>query len=124
MLIIKQQQYTQLCDSRETAIELLHKCLEAEVNLVKSVAGYTPSVLEPDEDDITLMYAEGYEDIPANYDGESFKSEDFARFGVIEVNHIPDWRAIRTWQPCLPAHKNHSDNQLLQWLSPQQERRL
>lgn len=42
------------------ALKALREFLQDEIKLVKEEPGYEPSVLDWDENDVTLVYAEGY----------------------------------------------------------------
>ena len=70
-----------LYQERRNTTWLLYAHTE-EVQTVRTECGYTPSVLEWSEDDITLVYAEGYsgDDIKGNYN-----SEDCAYYRIFEV---------------------------------------
>lgn len=59
MLMIKQQ-YTQLCDSRETAINLLLVCINNDIKTIRVEEQYDPSVLTWSEDNVTLVHAPNY----------------------------------------------------------------
>lgn len=70
------------CDTYEEAVKLLNDFLKEEVQTVRTECGYTPSVLEWGEDDITLVYADGYseDDLKGNYN-----SEDCVYYRIFEV---------------------------------------
>lgn len=48
------------CETMEEAIKTLHEYLDEEVNIIKNESEYEPSVLDWSEDDVVLVYAEGY----------------------------------------------------------------
>lgn len=48
------------CDSYEDAVERLNNFLDKEVQTIKTENNYIPSTLKWSEDDVTLVYAEGY----------------------------------------------------------------
>ena len=69
------------CDTREEAVKMLHDYLDEEVVTIRTESEYSPSVLEWSEDDIALVYAEGYTD--DSY--ENYALEDCAYYRVLEV---------------------------------------
>ena len=74
--------FAQKCFTREDALKTLRELLDNEIKIVKSESGYTPSVLNFYDDDITLVYAEGYS---INDMGRSFAQEDCAFYRIFEV---------------------------------------
>ena len=66
----------------ESALEALKNYLKEEVECVKTESEYAPSVLEWEEDDITLVYAEGYtkDEMSMNY-----ATEDCGYYRIFEV---------------------------------------
>lgn len=66
----------------EEAVTEMNKCLEKEIKYVTENCGYKPSVLDWAEDNVTLVYAEGYslKNIDVNY-----RKEDCAEYNVFEV---------------------------------------
>lgn len=70
-------------DIRDEAIAAMNKYIENETWCVMQESGYKPSVLNWSEDDVTLVYAEGYS-LENLEDGE-FRIEDCADYRVFEV---------------------------------------
>lgn len=79
------------CETMEEAIKMLHNYLGEEVCTVKKESGYEPSVLKWSEDDVILVYAEGYtkEIGNRNYAKETedrnYALEDCAYYRIFEV---------------------------------------
>lgn len=73
---------TKKCASMEEAVKTLHEYLNEEVNTVKAESGYKPSVLDWSEDNVTLVYAEGY---TKETDGRNYALEDCAYYRIFEV---------------------------------------
>lgn len=73
------------CKTEEDAIKLLNKLLDEEIKTVQTENNYTPSVLRWEDDDVTLVYAEGYttKDMNRNY-----ALEDCANYRVFAVDDI------------------------------------
>ena len=65
------------CNSYEEAIKMLNNYLKEEIKTVENEHGYTPSVIRDNEDDVTLIYAEG--------ETENYHTEDYACYKVFEV---------------------------------------
>lgn len=65
------------CNSYEEALEMLNNYLEEEIKTVENEQEYTPSVIRDCEDDVTLIYAEGFE--------ENYHTEDCAYYRIFEV---------------------------------------
>lgn len=73
------------CNTYEEAVRLLNEYLEEEIQTIKKECEYDPSVLQWDEDDVTLVYAEGYTtDARENQNG-NYATEDCAYYRVFEV---------------------------------------
>ena len=70
------------CNSYDEALAMLNNFLEKEVQEVVAGSEYNPSVLKWSDDDVTLVYAEGYstEEINMNYN-----AEDCAYYRIFEV---------------------------------------
>ena len=70
------------CNTYDEALAMLNDFLEKEVQEVVAGSEYNPSVLRWSEDDVTLVYAEGYstEEINMNYN-----TEDCAYYKIFEV---------------------------------------
>ena len=83
MLMIKQQ-YTQLCDSRETAINLLLVCINNDIKTIRVEEQYDPSVLTWSEDNVTLVHAPNY-----TAKDESYKDENCAYYRVMKIERKP-----------------------------------
>lgn len=56
-----------------------------EIETAKTEAGYEPSVLQWDKDDVTLVYAEGYTTDPKENKNRSYATEDCAHYRIFEV---------------------------------------
>lgn len=69
-------------DSYEDALQVMQEALNEEIATINKESGYLPSVLAWEENDITLVYAEGYtkEDTERNY-----AKEDCAYYRIFEV---------------------------------------
>ena len=65
------------CGSYEEAIKMLNDYLEEEIKTVENEQEYTPSVIKDSEDDVTLIYAEGFT--------ENYHTEDYACYRIFEV---------------------------------------
>ena len=61
----------------EEAIKMLNDYLEEEIKTVENEQEYTPSVIKDSEDDVTLIYAEGFT--------ENYHTEDYACYRIFEV---------------------------------------
>jgi hypothetical protein len=70
------------CNNYDEALAMLNDFLEKEVQEVVAGSEYNPSVLKWSDDDVTLVYAEGYstEEISMNYN-----TEDCAYYRIFEV---------------------------------------
>ena len=70
------------CDTYDEALAMLNDFLKKEVQEVVDGNEYNPSVLKWSDDDVTLVYAEGYtiEEISMNYN-----VEDCAYYRIFEV---------------------------------------
>lgn len=70
------------CDTYNEALTMLNDFLEQEVKEVVAGSEYSPSILKWTDDDVTLVYAEGYttEEISMNYN-----AEDCAYYRIFEV---------------------------------------
>lgn len=70
------------CDTYEEALAMLNSFLDKEVQVVIAENEYHPSILRWSDDDVTLVYAEGYttEEISMNY-----STEDCAQYRIFEV---------------------------------------
>ena len=71
------------CETRKEAIRILREYLEKEIETIKKECKYVPSVLVWSDDDIVLVYAEGYakDDTDRNY-----ATEDCAYYRIFAVN--------------------------------------
>lgn len=67
------------CNTYEDALEMLQTYLKEEIETIKKEGEYEPSVLEWSEDDITLVYAEGY-----NKEEKNYAMEDCAYYRIFE----------------------------------------
>ena len=65
------------CDNYEEAVKMLNDYLEEEIKTVENEQEYTPSVIRDSEDDVTLIYAEGFT--------ENYRTEDYACYRIFEV---------------------------------------
>lgn len=70
------------CETMEEAIKMLHKYLDEEVSAVKVESKYEPSVLDWSEDDVVLVYAEGY---TKETKDRSYALEDCAYYRIFKV---------------------------------------
>lgn len=66
----------------EEAIKMLHKYLDEEVSAVKIESKYEPSVLDWSEDDVVLVYAEGY---TKEIKDRNYALEDCAYYRIFRV---------------------------------------
>ena len=66
----------------EEAIKMLHKYLDEEVSAVKIESKYEPSVLDWSEDDVVLVYAEGY---TKETKDRNYALEDCAYYRIFRV---------------------------------------
>ena len=73
------------CDTYEEAIKMLNDFLEDEVQTIKIESEYVPSVLKWNDNDITLVYAEGYNINPIENKDREFLREDCAYYRIFEV---------------------------------------
>ena len=73
------------CDTYEEAVNMLDNFLEEEVQIVRTESEYEPSVLKWNEDDVTLVYAEGYTTNPIENKDRAFLREDCAYYRIFEV---------------------------------------
>lgn len=73
------------CDTYEKAVQLLNEYLKEETRITKAECDYEPSVLQWDEDDVTLVYAEGYTTEPIENKDRNYAMEDCAYYRVFEV---------------------------------------
>lgn len=69
----------------EEAVKMLNDFLKEEVQIVRVESEYEPSVLRWDEDDVTLVYAEGYNANPIENKDREFLREDCAYYRIFEV---------------------------------------
>ena len=74
--------FVKKCPTRTSALNVLKNLLEKEIETVKSECEYTPSVITFCDDDIILVYAEGY---TANDKDRSFLQEDCAFYRIFEI---------------------------------------
>ena len=65
------------CGSYEEAVKMLNDYLEEEIKTVENEQEYTPSVIRDSEDDVTLIYAEGFT--------EKYQTEDYACYRMFKV---------------------------------------
>lgn len=70
------------CDTMGEAVKMLHDYLDQEVATIRTENEYNPSVLEWSEDDITLVYAEGY---TTETEDRNYATEDCAYYRVFEI---------------------------------------
>lgn len=70
------------CDTMEEAVKTLQEYLSEEVNAVKAESGYEPSVIDWSEDDVVLVYAEGY---TKDTKDRNYALEDCAYYRIFEV---------------------------------------
>jgi hypothetical protein len=70
------------CDTYEEAVKMLNTYLEEEIRIIKTENGYNPSVLNWNEDDVVLVYAEGYTN---KITDRSYTTEDCAYYRIFEV---------------------------------------
>ena len=75
--------FTKTFNTKDEAIKSMNEYLENEIKEVMQESGYKPSVLNWSEDDVTLVYAEGYS-LENLADGK-FRLEDCAEYRVFEV---------------------------------------
>lgn len=73
------------CNTYSEAINLLNRYLEEEIEIVKREREYTPSILKWEDDDITLVYEEGYSTKPSENKNRSYETEDCAYYRIFEV---------------------------------------
>ena len=65
------------CGIYEEAVKMLNDYLEEEIKTVENEQEYTPSVIRDSEDDVTLIYAEGFT--------ENYHTEDYACYRIFKV---------------------------------------
>ena len=65
------------CNNYEEAVKMLNGYLEEEIKTVENEQEYTPSVIRDSEDDVTLIYAEGFTD--------NYHTEDYACYRIFKV---------------------------------------
>lgn len=70
------------CDTMEEAVKMLQEYLSEEVNAVKAESGYEPSVIDWSEDNVVLVYAEGY---TKDTKDRNYALEDCAYYRIFEV---------------------------------------
>lgn len=70
------------CDTYEEALAMLNSFLEEEVKAVVTGCESNPSVLRWTDDDVTLVYAEGYSTETINM---LYNAEECAYFKIFEV---------------------------------------
>lgn len=73
------------CNTYEDAVQLLNEYLKEEIQVTQTECEYKPSVLQWSEDDITLVYAEGYNTNPIDNKGRYYATEDCAYYRIFEV---------------------------------------
>ena len=73
------------CEKYNDAVVLLNTYLKEEIETVKRKSGYMPSVLKWDEDDITLVYAEGYTLNTEEKEKRNYASEDCAYYRIFQI---------------------------------------
>lgn len=73
------------CNTYEEAINILNSYLTEEVQTIINESEYEPSVLKWNEDDVTLVYAEGYTTNPSVTKNREFLREDCAYYRIFEV---------------------------------------
>lgn len=72
-------------DTEKEAIDELNEYLSTEVAVVERESEYTPSVIRFNDDDIVLVYAEGYDDDTNGNYRKDYPMEDCAMYRVFEV---------------------------------------
>ena len=77
------------CDTYEEALKMLNNYLTEEIETVKTESEYEPSVLKWNEDDVTLVYAEGYNTNPIENRYREFLRENCAYYRIFEVEIQP-----------------------------------
>lgn len=70
------------CNTYEEAVKMLNDFLKEEVQIIRTESGYNPCVLDWEEDDVTLVYAEGYSKDDENM---NYGVEDCAYYKIFEV---------------------------------------
>lgn len=70
------------CATYKEAVEMLNEDLEDEINIIKTECGYTPSLLKWEDDDVVLVYAEGY---TIDTSDRNYATEDCAYYRIFEV---------------------------------------
>lgn len=70
------------CETYEKAIEMLNEDLAEEIGIIKRECGYTPSILKLEDDDVVLVYAEGYK---TDTSDRNYATEDCAYYRIFEV---------------------------------------
>lgn len=70
------------CNTYEEALQKLKDFLKDEVRSIRTESGYEPSVLDWEEYDVTLVYAEGYSRSDGNM---NYGVEDCAYYRIFEV---------------------------------------
>lgn len=73
------------CDTYEEAVRSLNEYLKEEIRITQTECEYKPSVLQWSEDDVTLVYAEGYTTDPRKNKDRNYATEDCAYYRVFEV---------------------------------------
>ena len=80
------------CNTYDEALAILNQFLSKEVKTVIDESEYTPSVLKWTEDDITLVYAEGYtvegcmtDALSRQHNGNDYATKDCAYYRIFEV---------------------------------------
>lgn len=76
------------CDTYEEALAMLNDYLKKEIKIISEEFDYTPSVLAWADDDITLVYAEGYSRNSSTIDlnNSKYDKEDCAYYRIFEVD--------------------------------------
>lgn len=72
-------------DTYEESIQSLSEYLKEEVQIVRTESEYEPSVLHWGEDDVTIVYAEGYTTGVRGNQNKNYAVEDCAYYRVFEV---------------------------------------
>lgn len=73
------------CDTHQEALRMLNGYLQDEIETIERESEYVPSVIRFNDDDIVLVYAEGYdEDIDGSY-RKDYPMEDCAYYRIFEV---------------------------------------
>ena len=70
------------CNTYEEAINMMNDFLKEEIQIIRTECEYNPSVLKWAEDDVTLVYAEGYSTETTD---RNYATEDCGFYRIFEV---------------------------------------